>query len=147
MLHLLSGCGKGPPMHALNPQKNWTEWKFGGIGEMRNVIQRVSWAPAVLAGSGEHTCERPQFDTAGDVVVKGDLAAGAVPLRDGSHGLRVQPESWKAEKPPSQKKLKACKNNNKETQNNSNKNTKNRQSKERTAFSALAHTHRERKRS
>lgn len=77
----------------------------------------------------EHTCESPQFDTAGDVVIKGDLPAGAVPLCNESHSLRVQPKSWKAEKSPSQKKLKACKNNNKKTQTNNNKNIKNRQLK------------------
>lgn len=42
----------------------------------------------------EHTCQGSQFDAAGDVVIEGDLAIGAVAFSNGIHSLWTQPEAW-----------------------------------------------------
>lgn len=50
---------------------------------MTNAIKKkkgVFSAPGNAEWVQGQTCESPQFDTAGDVVIKGDLPAGAVPL-------------------------------------------------------------------
>lgn len=51
----------------------------------------------------EHTCQSSQLDTAGDVVIKGDLPIGAVAFCNWIHGLGTQPKSWEEENSSSQK--------------------------------------------
>lgn len=57
------------------------------------IIREIHHSLLSRIPSPKGICESPQFDTAGDVVIKGDLPAGAVPLRNESHSLRVQPKS------------------------------------------------------
>lgn len=55
--------------------------------------KRRSRGRLVVRGGPGRTCESPQLDAAGDVVIEGDLAVGAVPLGNGIHSLRAQPKS------------------------------------------------------
>lgn len=46
------------------------------------IIREVHDSLLTRIPSSEAICERPQFDTAGDVVIKSDLPTGAVSLRN-----------------------------------------------------------------
>lgn len=44
------------------------------------IVREIHNSLLTRIPSAEAICESPQFDTAGYVVIKGDLPAGAVPL-------------------------------------------------------------------
>lgn len=47
--------------------------------------------------SSKAVCQGSQFDAAGDVVIEGDLAIGAIAFSNGIHSLRTQPEAHRGE--------------------------------------------------